>query len=269
MDSRLILVTLLIRLGVAAAISSVLVRARRFRVLLFREERTLGEKIEMVFIVSTPLALGRAGALVGPQLLRRRHRLRRRDPDGRHRRPARRTARRCAGVAAGAVRGRVAVPPAEYSRRRSWPACCAISRRSAKPSGRSRRCSISASTSWMRRTIRRSFIDWQTSFFVLILGLEFLRIQLHRTCPRRIFALDSSQLGRDTRHLRRNGHGGRHCSQGAEQRSHRDEAGAAGAAAACRRAWRRCRARSIRTSCSTRSTPWRRWCAATPTRRAR
>src|SRR5579862_145759 len=58
MDNRLILVTLLIRLGVAAAISSVLVRARRFRVLLFREERTLGEKLEMVLIVSTPLALG-------------------------------------------------------------------------------------------------------------------------------------------------------------------------------------------------------------------
>ena len=45
MDQRLILVTLLIRLGVAAAISSVLVRARRFRVLLFREERTVRDLI--------------------------------------------------------------------------------------------------------------------------------------------------------------------------------------------------------------------------------
>ena len=58
MDQRLILVTLLIRLGVAAAISSVLVRARRFRVLLFREERTLKEKLEIVYIVGTPIALG-------------------------------------------------------------------------------------------------------------------------------------------------------------------------------------------------------------------
>ena len=49
---------MLIRLGVAAAISSVLVRARRFRVLLFREERSFGEKLEMVFIVGTPIALG-------------------------------------------------------------------------------------------------------------------------------------------------------------------------------------------------------------------
>src|SRR6202012_4061295 len=57
-DQKLILVTLLIRLGVAAAISSVLVRARRFRVLLFREERSLTEKIEIVFIMGTPIALG-------------------------------------------------------------------------------------------------------------------------------------------------------------------------------------------------------------------
>ena len=58
LDSRLILVTVLIRLGVAAAISSVLVRARRFRVLLFREERTLGEKIEVMLIIGTPIMLG-------------------------------------------------------------------------------------------------------------------------------------------------------------------------------------------------------------------
>ncbi len=44
---------------------------------------------------------------------------------------------------------------------------------------------------WIRRSIRKSFIDWQTSFFFLILGLEFVRIQLHRAFPRRIFALDS------------------------------------------------------------------------------
>src|SRR5512141_1788219 len=46
---------------------------------------------------------------------------------------------------------------------------------------------------WIRRTISKSFIDWQTSFFVIILFLTFLRVQLHRAVPRRIFALDSSQ----------------------------------------------------------------------------
>ena len=67
METELILVTVLIRLGVAAAISSVLVRARRFRVLLFREERTLGEKIEVVLIIGIPIALG---VLVARHLVR-------------------------------------------------------------------------------------------------------------------------------------------------------------------------------------------------------
>jgi len=45
---------------------------------------------------------------------------------------------------------------------------------------------------WIRRSIRKSLIDWQTSFFFLILGLEFMHIQLHRAFPRRIFALQSN-----------------------------------------------------------------------------
>jgi len=47
---------------------------------------------------------------------------------------------------------------------------------------------------WIRRSVRKSLIDWQTSFFVLILALEFVRIQLHRMFPRRIFALDSNNF---------------------------------------------------------------------------
>jgi two-component system LytT family sensor kinase len=57
-DQKLILVTLLIRLGAAAAVSSVLVRARRFRQLLFHEERTLKEQVELIAIMSVPIALG-------------------------------------------------------------------------------------------------------------------------------------------------------------------------------------------------------------------
>ena len=47
---------------------------------------------------------------------------------------------------------------------------------------------------WVRRTIRRSFIDWQTSFFVLIIVLEFLRLSAppHLAAP--VYALDSNNL---------------------------------------------------------------------------
>src|SRR5579885_2978180 len=57
-DQKLILVTLLIRLGAAAAVSSVLARARRFRQLLFKEERTTREKIQLIVIIGVPIALG-------------------------------------------------------------------------------------------------------------------------------------------------------------------------------------------------------------------
>jgi two-component system, LytTR family, sensor kinase len=45
---------------------------------------------------------------------------------------------------------------------------------------------------WIRRTIAKSFIDWQTSFFVLILGLEFLLQQAKAMFPLHTFALVSS-----------------------------------------------------------------------------
>jgi two-component system LytT family sensor kinase len=192
MDQKLILVTVLIRLGVAAAISSVLVRARRFRMLLFREERTLGEKLEMVFIVSTPLALGvlvrwwvrnfyaadiafegailmgviggRMAGLLGGGLVSL---------------PSMLIAHEwlslplnvLAGVLAGTLRHLASEREAIWSFSPLFD------------------LSI---WQWMRRSIRRSFIDWQTSFFILIIGLEFLRIHLHRTWPLRLFALDSS-----------------------------------------------------------------------------
>ena len=44
---------------------------------------------------------------------------------------------------------------------------------------------------WVRRTIAKSFIDWQTSFFFMILGLEFLRLETRRFFPHYTYALDS------------------------------------------------------------------------------
>ena len=193
MDSRLILVTVLIRLGVAAAISSVLVRARRFRVLLFREERTLGEKIEVVLIIGIPIALGvlarlyvrnfyaadmsfEGAILIGV----------------------------IAGRAAGTMGGILVSLPALLAG--EWLAL-PMNVLAGFLSGLLRHVAADREAvwsfsplfdlsiyHWIRRSIRKSLIDWQTSFFLLILGLEFLRIQLHRMFPRRIFALDSSHF---------------------------------------------------------------------------
>jgi two-component system, LytTR family, sensor kinase len=190
LDSKLILVTVLIRLGVAAAISSVLVRARRFRVLLFREERTLGEKIEVVLIIGIPIALGVVvrhfvrnfyaadisfeGAILMGVI---------------------------GGRLAGTMGGMLVSIPALFIG--EWLALpmnilagflAGLLRHVA--SEREDVWSFSplfdlSIYHWIRRSIRKSLIDWQTSFLLLILALEFVRIQLHRAFPRRIFALDS------------------------------------------------------------------------------
>ena len=58
MDQRLILVNLLIKLGVAAAVSSALVRSLEFKKLLFREDRSTAQKIYLVLWFGIPIALG-------------------------------------------------------------------------------------------------------------------------------------------------------------------------------------------------------------------
>src|SRR5579862_8521653 len=193
MDQKLILVTLLIRLGVAAAISSVLVRARRFRVLLFREERTLSEKFEIVFIVGTPIALGVLArhwvhnfyaadiAFEGAILMGV-------------------IGGRLVGATAGVL---VALPSLFWGEWLALPmyvfagTCAGMLRHIA----REREAIWSFSPlfdlsiyHWIRRSIRKSFIDWQTSFFFLILGLEFIHIQFHLMFPHRLFALYSPNL---------------------------------------------------------------------------
>ena len=55
---RLITINLLIKLGAAAAVASVLVRSRRFKELIFTEQRTLTEKLYLVLFIGVPFALG-------------------------------------------------------------------------------------------------------------------------------------------------------------------------------------------------------------------
>ena len=58
MEPRLILVNLLIKLGVAAAVSSSLVRSKEFKSLLFREERSFRQKVYLVLWFSIPIMIG-------------------------------------------------------------------------------------------------------------------------------------------------------------------------------------------------------------------
>src|ERR1700690_4237149 len=58
MEQRLILINLLIKLGVAASVASILARSVEFKSLLFREDRTLKQQIYLVLWVGVPLTIG-------------------------------------------------------------------------------------------------------------------------------------------------------------------------------------------------------------------
>jgi two-component system LytT family sensor kinase len=192
-DDRLILISLLVKLGVSAAIASVLARAKRFRVLLYREERTLSEKLEMVMIISIPFALGvlvrhsvknflaadltfEGSILMGV------------------------LAGRVAGVAGGFI---VSVP---YFFTHNWAnipvnivagLVAGVLRNLAKD--REAIWSFSplfdlSVYRWVRRTIAKSFIDWQTTFFFTLLSLEFFKQEIEGLLPHHTFVLDSQSL---------------------------------------------------------------------------
>ena len=58
LEQRLILVTLLLKLGVAAAVSTVLGRSKEFKKLLFQEQRTTRQKIYLALWMGLPIGLG-------------------------------------------------------------------------------------------------------------------------------------------------------------------------------------------------------------------
>ena len=58
MEPRLILINLLVKLGVAAAVSSSLVRSKEFKSLVFREERTFRQKVYLVLWFALPIVVG-------------------------------------------------------------------------------------------------------------------------------------------------------------------------------------------------------------------
>ncbi len=182
---------MLIKLGVAAAVSSVLARSRRFRVLLFHEMRPLSENLEMVAFIGVPYALGvivrhsvknflaadlafESAILMGV------------------------ITGRVGGMAGGLL---VSLPQLALHDWTNLP----LNVLAGLLAGWMRRLATDKEAiwsfsplfdlsiyRWIRRTIAKSFIDWQTSFFVLLLSLEFLLQQAKRMFPTHTFALVAS-----------------------------------------------------------------------------
>jgi two-component system LytT family sensor kinase len=57
MEPRLILIHQLLKLGVATAVSTILVRSKEFKSLLFRDERTFRQKLYLVLWFGLPIML--------------------------------------------------------------------------------------------------------------------------------------------------------------------------------------------------------------------
>jgi len=183
-DQPLILITLLIQLGVSAAVSSVLARSRRFRVLLFHEDRDIWEKLEMVLMlgvlvratVKNFLAADvsfEAAILLGV------------------------IAGRTAGVCGGIL---VSLPYLFLHHYMNLPlnVVAGLSAGFLRELAADREAIWSFSPlfdlsiyRWVRRSMAKAFIDWQTSFFLMILALQFVRLETRACFPRYTWALDS------------------------------------------------------------------------------
>ncbi len=188
MDQRLLLITLLIKLGVSAAVSSVLSRSRRFRVLLFREDRTLSEKLEVVLFVGVPVALGVVVRGVVKNFLAA-------DVAFEFSILMGVIAGRFAGVMGGLL---VGLPSLAFNEYLNIPlnVLAGYSAGWLRHISKDREAIWSFSPlfdlsiyRWIRRSIQRSFIDWQTHFFFMMLLLQFIRLECEAFFPEWTFAL--------------------------------------------------------------------------------
>ncbi len=191
MESQLILINLLIKMGVAAALASALVRSVEFKSLLFRDERTLRQRIYLVLWIALPITIGvwirfaaksfiagdlsfettiLLGILAGPD----------------------------SGMMGGAL---LALPAALHGEWATLP----FNLLTGFIAGQLRRVAPDQEDIWsfspfidlsIYRMIRRNLprpkiFDWQIMFFVTIVGLRFIHRELSTLLPHSTFSIES------------------------------------------------------------------------------
>ncbi|HEV2470932.1 MAG TPA: histidine kinase [Candidatus Sulfotelmatobacter sp.] len=192
MEPRLILINLLVRLGVAAAVSSSLVRSKEFKAILFREERTFRQKVFLVLWFALPIMAGvwirivqknftagdisfETAILIGVM----------------------------GGRWAGSLGGILLGMPALLLHH-EW-AAMPFDVLSGLLAGQLRTMAVDKEEIWsfspfidqsIFRLIRRNLprprlFDWQVMFFATIVGLRFVQTELAHNFPRLIFSVES------------------------------------------------------------------------------
>jgi two-component system, LytTR family, sensor kinase len=191
-EPKLVLITLLIKLGVIAAVSAVTSRALTFQRLLFAERRTTGQTIGLLAFLCVPLTLGVwirltvhnfyaadvafetviiLGILVGP----------------------------FAALLGGAVLSLPAMLHGEYLTLPFFLTVAVISGLYGRAVEPEEVWSFSPFVDlsiyrWVRRNLRKPRFDRQVLLLMLIVGMEMVRMWLGRLYPGRLFSLDSSSF---------------------------------------------------------------------------
>jgi two-component system LytT family sensor kinase len=191
MEPRLIWINLLVKLGVAAAVSSSLVRSVAFKSLLFREERSLLQKTYLVLWFGLPITVGvwirSATSFVAGDLSFETSLL------------LGVIGGRWSGVLGGIL---MALPALRHGEWAVLPfsALCGFM------AGQLRAMAMDKDDIWsfspfidlsIYRLIRRNLptprlFDWQIMFFATIIGLRIVQGQLARYFPHSIFSMDSA-----------------------------------------------------------------------------
>src|SRR5450755_161103 len=186
LEPRLILVYLLLKRGVAAALSSALVRSKEFKSLIFREHRETRHKIYLALSMAIPIAIGVwirlnvKSFLSGDLSLETALLL---------------------GVIGGAL---MSLPAAFHGECASLP----LNVFAGIIAGQLRRFAPEQEDIWsfspfidlsLYRMIRRNLprprvFDWQVTFFATIVGLRFLQTEIWHFWPSAIFSLESPEL---------------------------------------------------------------------------
>ncbi len=191
MESRLILIHLLLKLGVATVCSSTLVRSLEFKSLLFREERTLRQKIYLVLWFALPIMVGVWIRIVQKSFLAG-------DLSFETTLLLGVIGGRMAGSIGGVCLGLMALLHGEWAAPPFFLFCGFVS-------GQLRTMAADKDDIWsfspfidqgIFRLIRRNLprprlFDWQIVFFTTVVGLRFLQTEIWKYAPHSIFSLES------------------------------------------------------------------------------
>jgi two-component system, LytTR family, sensor kinase len=193
MESRFILIQLLLKLGVAAAVSSTLVRSLEFKSLLFREERTLKQKFILVLWFALPIMAGVGIRIAQKNFLAG-------DLSFETTLLVGVIGGRWAGSLGGVLMGFPALLHGEWATLPFLVLCGFIA-------GQLRAMALDKDDIWsfspfidlsIYRLIRRNLpkprlFDWQIMFFTTVVGLRFVQTEMSRYFPSSTFSLESLQ----------------------------------------------------------------------------